>query len=103
MAGISSLVHSFVTNDHRTNCRVEFVKIALEYKPLNLGQGLPDDLIPNYVTKALAEVASSDAIPLQQYTRGFGHPRLINAISELYTKLLNRPSTIDLQTEVLGN
>ena len=26
--------------------RVEFVQMAFDYKPLNLGQGLPDDLIP---------------------------------------------------------
>ena len=81
--------------------RVEFVKIALEHKPLNLGQGLPDDLIPEYVTKALADVSNDKTIALHQYTRGFGHPRLINSISNLYTKLLNRQSNIDPQTEVL--
>ena len=38
---------------------------------------------------------------LQQYTRGFGHPPLIGALSRLYTKLLNRPSNINPQSEVL--
>ena len=36
------------------NVWVEFVKLALEYKPLNLGQGLPDDLVPEYVLQSLA-------------------------------------------------
>ena len=76
------------------NVWVEFVKIALEYKPLNLGQGLPDDLVPDYVIKALHEVLADENAALQQYTRGFGHPRLINAIAALYTQFLNRQTQI---------
>ena len=52
--------------------RVDFVKIALEYQPLNLGQGLPDDLVPNYVVESLGEVVKDPNYALQQYTRGFG-------------------------------
>jgi len=83
------------------NVWVEFVRLALEYKPLNLGQGLPDDLVPEYVVQSLSEVMSDPNQALQQYTRGFGHPRLINSISGLYTKLLNRPDAINAQSEVL--
>ena len=54
--------------------RVEFIALALEYQPLNLGQGLPDDLVPDYVTQGLQEV-SADVNAMHQYTRGFGHPR----------------------------
>ena len=36
------------------NVWVEFVKLALEYQPLNLGQGLPDDLVPHYVLQSLS-------------------------------------------------
>ena len=53
---------------------MEFIALALEYQPLNLGQGLPDDLVPDYVTQGLQEV-SADVNAMHQYTRGFGHPR----------------------------
>ena len=39
--------------------RVEFIQLALDYKPLNLGQGLPDDLVPDYVINSLRKVGSS--------------------------------------------
>ena len=50
--------------------RVEFIQLALETKPLNLGQGFPDDLVPEYVPRVLGEVAQ-ESILLNQYTRGF--------------------------------
>jgi len=83
------------------NVWVEFVKLALEYQPLNLGQGLPDDLVPHYVLQSLSDVMTDPNQTLQQYTRGFGHPPLIGALSQLYTRLLNRPTDINPQTEVL--
>lgn len=43
----------------------------MQYKPLNLGQGFPDELPPSYVTDALADIAKSDNPMLQQYTRGY--------------------------------
>ena len=83
--------------------RVEFIQLALEHKPLNLGQGLPDDLVPDYVVDALREVVmdQSMGVALHQYTRGFGHPRLVAAIAALYTKLLGIEHTINPTTEVL--
>jgi kynurenine--oxoglutarate transaminase/cysteine-S-conjugate beta-lyase/glutamine--phenylpyruvate transaminase len=51
--------------------RVEFVQIAIDYKPLNLGQGLPDDLVPAFVIEELNEVVKEHTNPLHQYTRGF--------------------------------
>lgn len=76
---------------------VEYIQLALDYKPLNLGQGFPDYPPPKYVTDALTEVASNRN--LHQYTRGFGHPRLVQALSKLYSKLIGRE--INPQTEVL--
>lgn len=51
--------------------RVEYIQLALEHKPLNLGQGFPDFACPDYITTALADIAKSDDVLLQQYTRGF--------------------------------
>ncbi|XP_011060590.1 PREDICTED: LOW QUALITY PROTEIN: kynurenine--oxoglutarate transaminase 3 [Acromyrmex echinatior] len=78
---------------------VEYIQLALQYKPLNLGQGFPDYYAPENVTNALATVAKSDNPLLQQYTRGFGHPRLVNAIAKFYSKLINRD--LDPNKEVL--
>ena len=50
---------------------MEFVQIAIDYKPLNLGQGLPDDLVPEFVIDELNEVVKEHTNPLHQYTRGF--------------------------------
>jgi len=83
------------------NVWVEFIQLALEQKPLNLGQGLPDDLVPDYVLQNLAEVVTDPSVFMHQYTRGFGHPRLVNAISSLYSKLLARSTPIDPLSEVL--
>lgn len=78
---------------------VEFIQLALDYKPVNLGQGFPDFAAPEHVAKALSEAAIGPNVLLNQYTRGFGHPRLINALSKLYTQLIGRP--INPQTELL--
>ncbi|XP_066994581.1 kynurenine aminotransferase [Anabrus simplex] len=78
---------------------VEYIQLALEHKPLNLGQGFPDYAPPSYVTEALSKVTTGDNVLLNQYTRGFGHPPLVNALGKLYSKLLNRQ--INPQTEVL--
>lgn len=51
--------------------RVEYIQLALEHKPLNLGQGFPDYSPPSYVTEALSEVARGENCLIHQYTRGF--------------------------------
>lgn len=79
----------------------EYVELAAKYKPINLGQGFPDYAPPSYVTEALKDVAAiAESQPLlHQYTRGFGHPRLINALAKLYSKLLGRE--LNPKTEIL--
>ncbi|BES93857.1 Aminotransferase class I and II [Nesidiocoris tenuis] len=77
----------------------EFIDLALKYKPLNLGQGFPDFAAPAHVTKNLAEVAQSDEPLLQQYTRGYGHLRLVNVLSKIYSPLIGRE--IDPKTEFI--
>ncbi|GBN24969.1 Kynurenine--oxoglutarate transaminase 3 [Araneus ventricosus] len=78
---------------------VEFIQLALDYKPVNLGQGFPDFAAPAHVTKALSDAVLSPNVLLNQYTRGFGHPRLVNALSKLYSRLLDRE--INPQKELL--
>ena len=47
----------------------------------------------------MAEVINGDNLFFHQYTRSYGHPRLVNALAKLYGKLLDRP--IDAMTEIL--
>ncbi|XP_022094006.1 kynurenine--oxoglutarate transaminase 3-like [Acanthaster planci] len=77
----------------------EFVKLSSETKAINLGQGFPDFAAPDHVRKALIDVATSSNPLLFQYTRGFGHPRMVNAIAALYGKLMGRE--IDSMEEVM--
>ncbi|XP_003742592.1 kynurenine--oxoglutarate transaminase 3 [Galendromus occidentalis] len=79
---------------------VEFGQLALEVKPVNLGQGFPDMPPPESVAKPLREAVSKDGnFLLHQYTRGFGHPRLVNALAGLYGRLTGHK--INPNTEVL--
>lgn len=48
----------------------EYIALAMQYKPLNLGQGFPDDAAPDYVTNSLADIAKDENPLLHQYTRG---------------------------------
>lgn len=81
------------------NVWVEFIDLALKHKPLNLGQGFPDFAPPKHVTDALNDVVKDSNVLLHQYTRGYGHPRLIQALSKLYSQHINR--TINPTTEIL--
>merc|ERR1712002_591443 len=69
------------------NVWVEFGKLAVENKACNLGQGFPDFSPPERVVSALAIVANSDNPFMHQYARSYGHPRLINALAELYSPI----------------
>jgi kynurenine--oxoglutarate transaminase/cysteine-S-conjugate beta-lyase/glutamine--phenylpyruvate transaminase len=51
--------------------RVEYIGLALKYKPLNLGQGFPDFHAPETVRKALADATLNTNPLLNQYTRSF--------------------------------
>lgn len=52
--------------------RVEFGQLAIENKPVNLGQGFPDMPPPESVAKPLREAVKKDGdIMMHQYARGF--------------------------------
>lgn len=79
---------------------VEYIQLNIDYKPaVNLGQGFPDYHAPDHVRKALAEIALGDNPLLNQYTRGFGHPRLVQNLSKIYSPLIGRD--IDPSNEIL--
>ncbi|XP_049735655.1 kynurenine--oxoglutarate transaminase 3 isoform X2 [Elephas maximus indicus] len=80
-----------------SNMWVEFTKLAADPSVVNLGQGLPDISPPIYVKEELSKIAAIDG--MNQYTRGFGHPSLVTALSCLYEKFY--PNKIDPNKEIL--
>lgn len=79
---------------------VEFTALATECKAVNIGQGFPDSPVPQFVADILKDVSSHpERTDWHQYTRGFGHPRLVKVLAELYSQLLGQQ--IDAQTNVL--
>lgn len=78
---------------------VEYIQLAADHKPLNLGQGFTDYPVPAFIREALATAATSANPLMNQYTRGYGHPRLVQALAALYGKVTAHP--IDANSEVL--
>jgi len=67
---------------------VEFVGLTIKHQALNLGQGFPNFLPPSHVIDNLTR--TGDEYILNQYTRGQGHPPLVQALAKMYNPLLQR-------------
>ncbi|XP_051906730.1 kynurenine--oxoglutarate transaminase 1 isoform X1 [Hippocampus zosterae] len=80
------------------NVWVEFTQMAAEYNPVNLGQGFPDFAPPQYIQDAFCE-ALRGGPSMHQYTRAFGHPRLVNSLAKFFTGIVGHH--IDPMEDVL--
>uniref|UniRef100_A0A1I8BT53 AMP-binding domain-containing protein n=1 Tax=Meloidogyne hapla TaxID=6305 RepID=A0A1I8BT53_MELHA len=82
---LSTKVHQFLTDF--------LTKISVR-------TGFTNDSIPALLSKHLQDVAKSpERIDNHQYTRGYGHQRLVNVLSKLYSQLLG--VEINSQTDIL--
>nr|XP_057929975.1 kynurenine--oxoglutarate transaminase 3-like [Doryrhamphus excisus]XP_057929976.1 kynurenine--oxoglutarate transaminase 3-like [Doryrhamphus excisus]XP_057929977.1 kynurenine--oxoglutarate transaminase 3-like [Doryrhamphus excisus]XP_057929978.1 kynurenine--oxoglutarate transaminase 3-like [Doryrhamphus excisus] len=98
--------HQMMASKHSNSKRIEgldknvwvaFTSVAADPSIVNLGQGYPDISLPPYIKEALVEAVSVDK--MNQYTRGFGHPALVKALSQVYGKVYERQ--IDPFKEIL--
>ncbi len=64
-----------------------FTTLAIEKNAVNLGQGFPDFPAPDFIIEAAQEAMARH---LNQYGRGAGHLRLVNAIADVYSPLFGR-------------
>lgn len=95
------------------NVWVEFVGLAMKHNAVNLGQGTQIWLFSRFLRLSLGfpnfppidhVMKGLSAIPVEnhlnnQYTRGFGHVPLIQALADFYGPLFNRK--MDINEEIL--
>lgn len=74
----------------------EYTAMAIEHGAVNLGQGFPNFAAPDFIKQAAQEAIAAD---LNQYTRYAGHPRLVEALGQVYGKPFGR--AIDPMTEIV--
>ncbi|CAJ1070188.1 kynurenine--oxoglutarate transaminase 3-like [Xyrichtys novacula] len=80
------------------NIWVEFTKLAADYNAVNLGQGFPDFPPPKFVQDAFCEALRGGPM-MHQYTRAFGHPRLVETLSRFFSRIVGHE--IDPLEEIL--
>lgn len=74
----------------------EYTRLANEHNAINLGQGFPDFTAPDFIKQAAQAAIAAD---LNQYARGMGHPRLVNALAATYEPLFGRE--LDPMTDIV--
>jgi kynurenine---oxoglutarate transaminase / cysteine-S-conjugate beta-lyase / glutamine---phenylpyruvate transaminase len=65
----------------------EFTVLAQKHDAVNLGQGFPNFSAPDFVKDAACAAIQAE---LNQYARSAGHPRLVNALAQVYSSLFQR-------------
>lgn len=73
--------------DFRTSVFAEFTVLAQQHDAVNLGQGFPNFAAPDFVKDAACRAIQDE---LNQYARSAGHPRLVNALAQVYGPLFGR-------------
>lgn len=82
--------------DFQTSVFAEFTVLAQQYDAVNLGQGFPNFAAPDFVKDAACAAIQAD---LNQYARSAGHPRLVQALAQVYSPLFDR--ALDPMTEIV--
>lgn len=91
-------------SDEPESVWVEFIQLALDHKPLNLGQGFPDFAAPEYLIDSLHNATSikdPKMVLNNQYTRSFGHPRLVKALRRYYNEFRSFADLKDPNQQIL--
>jgi aspartate/methionine/tyrosine aminotransferase len=70
-----------------TTVFTEFSAMALQYNAVNLGQGFPNFPAPDFIKKGAQEAIDAN---INQYARGAGQLRLVNALAQTYGPLFGR-------------
>jgi len=100
MSSTSKRSPSVLVEGSKPSIWVEFTALAVECNAVNLGQGFPDNPAPKFVTDFLEDIGKHpEQTGWHQYTRGFGHIRLVNALAKLYSRTLQ--TTVNPQTDIL--
>ncbi|KAI6239321.1 Kynurenine-oxoglutarate transaminase [Aphelenchoides fujianensis] len=86
---LANRLPSEVARSSKTSIWVEFTTLAAQCQAVNLGQGFPDSRMPPVIADLLEKVAEHpERTDWHQYTRGFGHPRLVQVLGRLYSRML---------------
>lgn len=83
---------------------VEFIQLALDHKPLNLGQGFPDFAAPKYLVETLqniTDIGQPSNWLNNQYTRSFGNPRLVKALLRYYRDFRHFEQLKDANSQII--
>ena len=74
----------------------EFTSLANQLNAVNLGQGFPNFPAPDFIKDAAQQAIAGD---MNQYARGAGQPRLVQALADVYSPLFRRE--LDPEREIV--